>query len=303
MGRDGHLVWQPAELEEAWELGSTYGPDACYVSGGTWLRIQWEAGNIPRPRHLVRLDLIPGLYGVAEAQDSGAGGGGMRIGAMMPVAACMKDPRLVQDVPLLGRACSRIAAPAVREFATLGGNIATAGDVVPALLALRAGVEWFDGDTVLSEPLEDWLQKRSSRQAEPHRILVSVVVPRLARDADVFYVKLTRRETFVPSVVTVAGQVVLSRDGCVQEVLLSAGGATTPPLRLRRAEECLCGRPLSTAGVEEVYTAVRDEFVPNPADPFASPAYCREAAANLIAAELLKIWKKHEGGVPGETRS
>ncbi|HHY68031.1 MAG TPA: hypothetical protein GX517_12710 [Alicyclobacillus sp.] len=307
-------VWQPKSLEEAWDLGRSLGSGASYVSGGTWLQIQWRAGSLPRPGHLIRLDSIPELYersklhppgdrepGAAPTgRPSGSGAELFRIGGMTPLAALRSDAGWGRLFPALPSACRRIAAPAVRELATVAGNLMTAGDLTPAFVAMRAQLVWFTEGMRVRQSLEDWLQgggaAGSGQGADPAAILAAVEIPPGALGGETFYVKLTRRDTFVPAVVTVAGWLVRDEDGGVREAVLAVGGAGVRPGRLRRAESCLKGGALWDDRVLlSTAQAVWEEFAPK-GDTFSSADYCRRAASNLIIRELIKMRDPSQGG-------
>ncbi|MGM0561620.1 MAG: FAD binding domain-containing protein [Pseudomonadota bacterium] len=85
----------------------------------------------------------------------------------------------------LAQAAGRSANPAIRQVATLGGNLCAtefpAADLPPALLALEASV-WLhrDGSGVAEElPLEDFLARRD--QLLPGALVVAVSIPRTAQ--------------------------------------------------------------------------------------------------------------------------
>jgi xanthine dehydrogenase YagS FAD-binding subunit len=74
--------------------------------------------NLLAPDKLVSLQAISGLDGIVQEQ-----GGGLRIGAMVSLAALADHPALQQHYPALADAVRVSASPQIRNVATLGGNL------------------------------------------------------------------------------------------------------------------------------------------------------------------------------------
>ncbi|MGF7050319.1 CO/xanthine dehydrogenase FAD-binding subunit [Paenibacillus sp. DS2015] len=83
------VVCQPINLEEAVSLKKTYGASACYVSGGTLLRTQWESGLLPMPDYLISLDNIRDLNGIEYELEHD-----ISIGSRTLLKDCCKHPIL-----------------------------------------------------------------------------------------------------------------------------------------------------------------------------------------------------------------
>jgi xanthine dehydrogenase C subunit len=276
-------VWEPLAVEEAWELYKTFGAaNSKYVSGGTLLRTQWESGSADIPRHLISLAAIEELKGIECI------GQKISIGSMTTLSECCKNRDVIQSLPLLLRSVQSIAAPSVRNMATLGGNIRSiVGDSIPALLVYDAELVWYDGAGPVVERLEDWLVYGGADSEE--RILLKVWIPVGKVDANqiFFYEKVGRREAFTPSVVTIAVQ------GGRSGFRIVAGGGTARAMRLTKAESLLNGNAFSLALFQEVHQAVMEEFETY-SDPFASARYRSTTAANVIVAGLWKAFGKGE---------
>lgn len=277
------ILWNPVDLQEAWNIRKQLSDDSTFVSGGTWLRTQWEAGLRESPTHFIRLDGIAELHGVRE-KDIGSG---IEIGALTTLAECLKYPLFQNQLYPLWKASGQIAAPSIRNLATLGGNIATGtGDVLPALLVLKAEVVWFNGEGLEVESLEEWL----SNGAWQEKILSSIRVPIKAQKGKFpysFYRKLGRREAFTPSVVSVAGSIDLDEAGRVRELRLAAGGGAMLPMRLRNAERELVGFPLQAGQLKRLSKLIYEEVNPV-SDSFASATYRKTVIANMMSAELYR---------------
>ncbi|MBP3038557.1 FAD binding domain-containing protein [Bacillaceae bacterium Marseille-Q3522] len=269
------VVWQPQDVAEAWEIKLHYGEKAAYIAGGTVIQMQREQG-IALPEHLISLEKIAAMHGI-----SGNGDGSVTIGALTHLADCSTHTLLKENAEMLTVAAAQIASPAVRNQATIGGNIAyRTGDAIPALLTIDAEVTIFSEKGIVATKLNDYI---------PHKdgLIISLTVPKEATTGNQLKVfrKIGRREAFIPSLVTIAVSC-RSLDGKVAEdVRIAAGGGTTLPIRLRECEQLLRERKPAEQCLEELHEKIIKEFQPA-GDMFASADYRSRVAANLIVAEL-----------------
>jgi CO/xanthine dehydrogenase FAD-binding subunit len=129
------VILAPATLDELADVVTTH-QDARIVGGGTLEIPSWTAEGVPRAA--VHLSAVPEL----RARGTACCGAALTLA---DVAADRDMPPVLRDV---AAAC---ATPAIRELATVGGNLAACrtGCVTVALLALRARV------TVLRDGVPD----------------------------------------------------------------------------------------------------------------------------------------------------
>lgn len=274
-------VWKPATISEAWTLANKFKDDYCFVAGGTWLRTQWEAEISAQPAQMISLDEVPEVQTKIES-----GKTAVVIGSLTPLAVVMKHPIVQTELPLLAKACARTGAPSIRNQATLGGNVLTkVGDTIPALMIYEAELTWFDGEGYSTEPIEEWLAGTEKET----RILVELTFPLLSLISDYmqFYIKTGRRETFVPSQVTVAGFVSFNQAGEVIEARLCAGGGSALATRLSQTETLFVKSSSRSLFPALMHQKIKEEFNP-PNDVFASSAYKKRVAANLIVSQWFK---------------
>ena len=133
---------RPATLEEACRLLAA-DPRATALAGGTdlmvHLRQPWRG---KAPSAVVSLRRIPGLAGI-EATDQA-----LRLGAGVTLSQLIDHPLIQREYPVLPLAARYMGSPAVRNLATVGGNLCNASpaaDLPPVLLALDAQVVVSDG--------------------------------------------------------------------------------------------------------------------------------------------------------------
>ncbi|MGC5772320.1 FAD binding domain-containing protein [Paenibacillus pabuli] len=285
-------VWQPVNLEELQALKGKLLGKYCYAAGATLLRTQWEGGLVPMPEHMVSLARIPELSGVYVKEDD------LVIGALTRLSHCATDVQL-QQRPLLQSAMNAIAAPSIRNVATIGGNIVSGvGDSIPVLLVYDAQLRWMTDRGMEQRSLSSWLNGGRDGSRKPNDVLIAIHIPMAdtalpdsrsretlgAREIS-FYRKLGRRETFTASLVTIAFHGELGSDGRWKKVAIAAGGGSGMAMRLPEAETCLLGSAASAMQASTLAVAVSSEFETY-SDAFASEQYRKQTAGNMMGAGL-----------------
>ena len=221
-------ILRPGSLPEAAELAARLGSQARIVAGATALQLEWRHGVRPPP-YLIDLMGLTELTGIGETT-----GGVLRIGASTRLRAL--EEVVAQRLPLLATTINRTAAPGVRQLATIGGNIAAGtGCLIPTLLALGASVEFFDGGALRVLPLPRWLSTAPTRKG----IIVSILVPPLPAHHRTTHRKIGLRAAFTPSVIGVAGILVLDSRDRITHARFAVGGGIVSPQCLDRTATSL----------------------------------------------------------------
>lgn len=276
------VVWLPTTIQEALTMKKELGSKSIFVSGGTLLQIQWENGK-KVPEHFISLENIGELKGIEII--TGAKQTELLIGALTSLATCRKHPLIKnEETTVLSEAMTYIAAPAVRNRGTIGGNIAgRIGDIIPALIAMNADVTVHSEQSSYKQNLWDWF----TTDHVDSEIIGSVHLPIQEATPYVhrFYKKVGRREAFTAAIVTVSGCMKWSESGEVYDVRIAVGGGDNVPQRLMQTECLLSGNKLSSICWKEVYTSILAEFIPAH-DVFVSGEYRKKIAANLIVSQL-----------------
>ncbi|MGF9696324.1 FAD binding domain-containing protein [Paenibacillus sp. MABNR03] len=284
-------VWQPGDLEELQMLKNRLKGRYCFAAGATLLRTQWEGGLVPAPEHMISLVHIPGASGVHVDGDR------IVIGALTRLNSCAKD-RLLSQLPLLQEAVNNIAAPSIRNVATIGGNIVSGvGDTLPALLVYNAELHWLTDAGMEIRSLASWLNGGRDGSRNPDDVLISIRIPMnmLSKsDTDfqtpgereiAFYRKVGRRETFSASLVTIAFHGEMGSDGRWNKVAIAAGGGSGMAMRLPESEQLLRSGEASIMQATALGSTAASEFVTY-SDAFATEHYRKQTAGNMLGAGL-----------------
>lgn len=275
---DVEKVWEAASIQEAMKWKKQFQEDSTYIAGGTLLQLKREQGT-SLPSNLIRLDQIPKLNEVT--QDDGM----IHIGAYVSLAECEVNLIIRKFAPLLSEAVKDVASPAVRNRGSIGGNIAyRIGDTIPALLVLDADISWVIEDQLRTAKLWEYLQQ----EADPNAVLTTIHIKKQSSKKQMqYYQKVGRRESFIPSLVTVAIFCNWNEWDEVGDVRLAVAGGTTTPVRLKECEAYLSGKQLTEVHIRELVELVLAEFHPT-SEPFVTKHYKQQVATNLIASKFMK---------------
>ncbi len=257
-----------ARVEEA--DASCTGTGACYLGGGTLVMRAINHGD-PMFRRIVRCT-DPRLK-LAETS-----GGQVRLGAGVTMAEILAH----RDLADLAPAARAVGGPAVRNMATVGGNLCAGhpyGDFAVALLALDAAVELAGDGREL--PLAEFLAPGGGERSR----LVRAV--RFARPlAGSFrFRKASRTHPKGISILSMAALLPVS-GGRVRGARIACGAMGPVPVRMPAAERALEGCALDEAGVRGAVEAATDGLDP-PTDALASGWYRREVAPVHMRRMLL----------------
>lgn len=197
--------------------------------------------------------------------------GGLRIGA----GATMADVLASRDAALLHVVAARIGGPAVRNMATVGGNIFAPnpyGEFTTALLALDAQVISTSGQAT---PIESFLSGRAHHRG----LIAAVTVPRVS-EGDFRFLKVTRIKPKGVAIMTVAAR--LGRG----DTRLAFGNMGPTPLRAKSAERALNNATLDERGIAQALEVCTQDLQPAD-DALASAWYRREVAPVHLKRLLL----------------
>ncbi|CAB1127925.1 Xanthine dehydrogenase, iron-sulfur cluster and FAD-binding subunit A [Candidatus Hydrogenisulfobacillus filiaventi] len=263
----GQQFMRPTGLAEALALLAE--PGSRPVAGATDLALAADPG----PRW-VSLEAVPELRGLAREPQA------VVIGAALPLADL--GAMLGEGWPFLRPWLAVFASPAIRNRATLGGNLATAspiGDSAPLLLVLDAVLRLRRAGGERTVPLPAFFRDYRRTVLEPGEIIAAVAVP-LPLPQEVRFYKVAKRPR--DDISTVAAAFALSRDagGRVQTVRMAFGGVAATPVRATAAEAVLQGRAWTPAAVAEARAVLGRSFRPL-SDLRGSSAYRQALVVNL----------------------
>jgi len=208
---------EPESVAEAVEILSRQEGDTRIIAGGTALVPTMRLGLVT-PDRIVSLHRIPGLSEIRVHK------GALEIGAMASLARLVRHGALRSGWPLLAQAAGRVATPAIRSTATLGGNLCyaeAASDPAPALLCLDSQVRVADSVGERVVPIAEFFTGFYETAIAPGEVLIGVKVPAAPPDARSGYVKFCPRSAEDKPLIGVAALLVLDASKRVGEIRIA----------------------------------------------------------------------------------
>lgn len=231
--REARFVLTPASVEEA--VAAVTERRATPLAGATWIM-----------RAPVRGERLDGAYvmltRLAELQAIDITDNEIAIGAAVTHSALHSALEGVADFRGLAQAARGAANPAVREVATVGGNLCTAAfaaaDLAPALIAMDAEVEIATPSGAERRPLEAFLAERADLPRG--WLLTRVIAPRDGRVSAHARLPLRKAGDYPVAIVSVS----LRRqpDGRGEGVRVAVGSVEPFARRWTSLEQALEGR-------------------------------------------------------------
>ncbi len=242
---------RPSTLAECFAiLGAD--PGARLVAGGTDLGVESNLRGT-RWKHIVSLEGIGELREFSESADR------VVIGAGLPLS---EIPQCWPSAPEAFREWLVLfGSPAIRNRATLGGNLATAsaiGDSAPLLLALDASLHLVSAGGRRVVPLQSFFTGYRRTVLASGELIAAVEIPKPLPAFLKFYKVAKRR---MDDISTVAACMALDwnesgRAGVVARCRFAFNGVAAVPLRASAAEEAVTGLRWNEAAVERAQAAL-----------------------------------------------
>lgn len=287
---------RPSTLAEACEAKAQ---GALPYAGGTDVMVrQRDMRRAGLGAPLLFLDAIPEMQGIHPEAD------GIRIGAMNTMAEIAAHQGLP---PLLRLGCGSVGSPALRNVATIGGNICSASpaaDSVAPLHALDALAEVSGPTGARRLSLQELLLGPARTTLGEDELLTAVILPErpLGRH---FHRKVAPRLSNAITKVSLAAWALVEGgvdDGMVSSVRLAFGAVGPVVIRCREAEAMINAAAVNA--LPEQLSTLRQIVMDtiSPIDDQRSTAdYRRLVAANLMELFVLELC--HGDGHSQETQS
>lgn len=189
-----------------------------------------------------------------------------------------------RELDFLHPAARAVGGPAIRNMATVGGNLFAEhpyGDMATALLVLDASVTLAGSSGGQQIRLEDLLRDRSR---EPRAVIASISIER-PRSGTFRFRKVSRVKPKGVSVITIAANLPQS-GGRVSGARVAYGAMGPTPARIAAVEQALEGATLDEAGIAGALGAATTGLEP-PTDSIASSWYRLEVAPVHLKRLLL----------------
>lgn len=261
-------------VEEAVSLVGKYRNKAKALAGGTDLVVMMREGTI-RPQYVISLGRIAGLDYIHFDGEKG-----LNIGALRTIRSIEQSPQLQPKYRLICQAASQSGSIAVRNVATIGGNLCSAAPsaaMAPALIALSATVKLVSAAGERIVPVEDLFTGSGTTVLKSDELMTEVQVPILPPHTAGVYLKYSSGCGEGLALVAVAVLITVDpRNGTCTDAKVVLGAVAPTPIRTRRAEGVLKGRKIDKELVQKAAQAASDEPGQIMDDILGSAEYRRE---------------------------
>lgn len=271
---------RPNTIPEAIALLQRYGEEAKILSGGQSL-IPMMKLRLARPAYLIDINRIAGLSYVREE------GAFLKIGGLTRESELESSPLIQSKYPIILDTAHVIADPQVRNWATVGGNLAhgdPANDHPATMLALGAQVVAAGphGERII--PIEDFFVSLFSTALEPSEILTEIRIPIPPTRSGGAYFKLERK---VGDFATAAVAAFLSLDdkGIAQKVGIGMTNVGPRPLKAKKAEDFMRGKKVDLPSIAHTAQLAADES--QPSSDLRGPAEYKKGLTKELAKRAL----------------
>lgn len=278
-------TYKPKSLKEAVDILSYI--DCIVFAGGTDLMVkkkQWS-GLAPCFEKPVMF-----ISEIKELKDIHIDGDCLVIGAACTLSELINNG-LIPDY--FKTVLKQMASPAIRNTATIGGNICNASpaaDCLPLLYAMDASLEILSSCRKSNVPISEFILGPGKTALWSDELLTAVRVP--LRDFNtVMHKKVGTRKATALSKVSFIGMADMNQDG-LQDVRIAFGSVATTVVRSRDIEEELIGMISSgNIDIEEIlgdYNIFIKPITDQRSTAFYRKEICKRLLMNFIFDSLLK---------------
>jgi aerobic carbon-monoxide dehydrogenase medium subunit len=208
--------------------------------------------RLNEPTLLVDIGRISSLKSIAA-------NGMLTIGALSTHAEIAASSQVQSYASALAAACGKVGDPAVRNFGTLGGNIAhadPASDPPTVLTALDAHIHVQGPDGIRSVSASDFFVDLFTTDLQPYELVTAIEIPN-HNGMKTAYVKMSHPASRY-AVVGVSVALAMNGTTC-ESARVAIGGATVKALRSPGAEAALTGSSLDASALNAAADAAMSD--------------------------------------------
>jgi CO/xanthine dehydrogenase FAD-binding subunit len=271
---------RPESVEDALRLVAS--PGSVVLAGGQSLVPLLER-RLVRPQRVVDITRISALRAIETGAD------GLRIGSAVRLAEIERHSAL-DRLPLLAEALASTASPAIRNRATLVGNLVRANaksELGVVCVALDARLVIGQAGASRSVAVADFLKGHHASAIDADEIVLRLDIPWPNGPNGAAFAEIAVRAGTTP-LVSVAAVIETDTNRTITKSRIVAGGISGKPIRCAKCEAALIGKP-ATAAADAI---VPEEISPEAALPDA--AYALEVLPVVIGRAVARAIKNIE---------
>lgn len=263
------------------------------LAGGTDLIVKLKTGANIKVDYMMNIKEIAGLNYIRSVNDQ------ILIGACTPLSTIENNELIKDKLPALCEAIKTMAAIAVRNMGTVGGNLCNsspAGDTIPPLIAYGAKLvlEHLGGVKVI--PVSDFITGPGKNILGKEELLSEIVITVPGEQAGVAFIKKSRVKSDISKINTA---VYIERDkDTVKECKIVLGSVAATVIRINKAEESLKGQRIDKNVIAQAARIVSEEI--KPINDNRSTIEYRKAISRVIIADAITAAWQRSGGLSND---
>jgi CO/xanthine dehydrogenase FAD-binding subunit len=279
----------PKTLGEALSFLKKYSGAAKAIAGGTDLIPKMKRREIV-PKYLIDLKGVADLNFINYEVENG-----LRIGSLTTLNEIRDSSAIKEHCPILVETVSQMASVQVRNMATMAGNLCNAvpsADTAPPLIALGATLKLSGPEGERTVLVEEFFNGPGETALEPLELLAEIQIPPARPGEAGTYLKHTLRAEMDLALVGVAAYLALnSKKDICEEIRIAMGAVAPTPVRAKKAEEALRGKPISDTLIETAGSLASEESSPID-DIRGSAEYRKEMVRVLTKRAIKQSWER-----------
>ncbi|MBI2357412.1 MAG: xanthine dehydrogenase family protein subunit M [Deltaproteobacteria bacterium] len=278
---------EPTTVSEACALLKKGGGEARVFAGGALMTILMKEGLL-EPKTLINIKRISGLKGIDFHPQEG-----LAIGALVTHHELETSGIVKEKLPILCAVEKDVANIRVRSMATVGGNLASGEpltDLPQVFIALDARIKIASSSGERVMPLEDLYVDYYQTRLAGDEIVTQVIVPPVPERTGIEYIRFSSSSVVDKPCVGVATRISLGPQRLCQTVRIVLGCVGPTPLRAKKAEALVAGKPLDPKLAEEAGAVATGECSPV-SDLRGSERYKRAVVGVLVRRALAQAYE------------
>jgi carbon-monoxide dehydrogenase medium subunit len=280
--------FKPKSIKEAVSLLSQH-KNAAVLAGGTDLVCNLKDG-IVSPKAVVDIKGIASLNGITFK------GKRLKIGALVTFSDLIKSEIIKDHFPLIGEMARAVASVAIRNRATVVGNICSAVpcmDSAPVLSVYDAEINLTGPEGERRIPISQWFKGNRKTSIKKSEMVTSIIITLPAKTHAGCFVKLGR---YKGEDLAQANLAVLAFSN--HQYRVAFGSVAAIPIRAKRIEKALNGNPLEKNLIKAAQELIPQEISPI-TDIRASKEYRMHMCKVMFERAIKAAAERLEGAGPG----
>ncbi len=242
-------------------------------------------------RRQLKARTLVDLSGLGELNYVKKENGTIRVGALTTISDLIDSPIIDSRLAVFREVASKFGGPAIRNVATVGGNICAASsseDLLPVLLVLDAKVRLRSKGNERVISIEEFLKGKRQTDLKSNEILVETMFDELDNRSACAFEKIGMRNSLIIALVNCAAYLRVDESSRIKEARIAFNRTTGKiPARAKRTEEQLKGTSITTNNVSRLESIIRAELRTSP-DFRVSAEYRSDVAYVLLKRAINK---------------